>query len=596
VTSASRQAESIGQAASAIQVISQEDIRRSGATSIPEALRLASNLQVAQVNASQWAISARGFNNVLANKLLVMIDGRTVYTPLYAGVFWDAQDYLLEDIDRIEVISGPGGTLWGANAVNGVINIITKSAADTQGLFLEAGTGQELREFAGLRYGGESAAGLHYRVYAKAFDRDATRLVNGADANDEWDMTQAGFRLDRETGNGNQLTLQADYYDGKPNPDGVETPVTASGGNLLGQWTREASNDGEARLQWYYDRTSREYGNGLEEDLDTVDVDWQHRLAGGSRQQIIWGFGIRSMDHEMINLPLFGFLPADRTLRIYSTFIQDEISVIDGRLSLTLGTKLSNNSYTGLEAQPSVRATWTLSEGQTLWAGVSRAVRTPARIDRDFSLRLAPDFPILQSDPNFDSEDVLAYELGWRARARERVSLAIAAFFNEYDNLRSAEAGPPPFGFPITIQNGVRGDTQGIELYAIYEATERWRLRGGYTYLNKDLEVKPGHTDLNEATSESNDPEHQLVLQSIVDLPGNLQLDAVLRHVGELPDPEVPSYSELDLRIAWTPNARLELAIVGKNLLHDRHAEFIPDAPSPREIERSILGTIAWRH
>lgn len=593
VTSVSRRPERLSQAASAIQVISQEEIRRSGATSLPEALRLASNLQVAQVNSSQWAISARGFNNVLANKLLVMIDGRTVYTPLYAGVFWDVQDTLLEDVDRIEVVSGPGGALWGANAVNGVINVTTRGAQQTQGLFLQADAGRELRAMGGMRYGGELTPNLHYRIYGKAFERDDTTLTDGSDAGDDWNMKQGGFRLDWDS-DGTVLTLQSDVYDGKPNPDGDEV-VSASGGNLLGRWQHTISEDSDFQLQMYYDRTRRDFNNGFAEDLATYDIDWQHRFALGSRHEVILGLNARRMDHQVDNLPLFAFLPAHEVMDRYGVFVQDEITLIPERLRLTLGSKLEDNDYTGTEHQPSGRLAWTPTDAQTLWAAVSRAVRTPARIDRDFYLDLAPSFPFIVGG-DFQSEKVLAYELGWRLQPDADASISLSAFFNEYDDLRSVQPGGPPFGLPVTFANAVEGDTYGLELAAAYQLLEGWRLKGGYTFLKKHLAVKPGSIDLNDASVESNDPQNQLVIQSLLDLPYGVELDGVVRYIDALADPQVRSYVSVDLRVAWSVTEQLEVSIVGQNLLDERHPEFVPSNPSAREIERGVYGRVTWRH
>ena len=592
VTSVSRGPEKLGEAASAVQVISQEDIRRSGATSLPEALRLAPNLQVAQVNSSQWAISARGFNNVLADKLLVMIDGRTVYTPLYAGVFWDAQDVALEDIERIEVISGPGGALWGANAVNGVINITTQNASKTQGLFVEGGGGDELRSFGSLRYGAELTPDLHYRVYAKATDRDDTVLLNGDDAHDGWHSRQGGFRLDWDQP-GNSLTVQSDFYSADPNPDGA-VPVTASGGNLTSRWRHVLSKDADVQLQFYYDRTRRDFRNGFLETLGTYDLDWQHRFTLDAHQAIVWGLGLRRMDDQVDNLPLFAFLPGHKVLHLYSAFVQDEIRMFDDRWRLTLGSKFEYNDYTGMEYQPSVRLAWTPTAQQTLWTAASRAVRTPARIDRDFFLNLTPTIPLIAGD-DFQSETVLAYELGWRWQPQAGMSVSLSTFFNDYDDLRSAEPGPPPLGIPLTFENGVRGQSYGVEWAATYALTEDWKLRGGYTFLKKHLTIKPGSHDLNQATSESDDPENQVVLQSMLTLAHRLQVDAVLRYVDALPNPRVASYMGLDLRLAWTLLGHLELAVVGQNLLDARHPEFVPSSPSPREIERSFYGKVTWR-
>jgi iron complex outermembrane receptor protein len=593
VTSVSRRPERLHTSASAIQIISAEDIRRSGASSIPEALRLASNLQVAQVNASQWAVSARGFNNVLANKLLVLVDGRTVYTPLYAGVFWDVQNPSLASVDRIEVISGPGGALWGANAVNGVINIITKNAGETQGLSAEAGAGTDPQGFGALRYGGRASSGLAYRVYGQGFGRGSTVSPDGVDAEDSWGLGQGGFRMDWNGGEANAFTLESDYYDGRPDPDGG-SPVVARGGNALGRWTRVLSEGSDLQVQIYYDRSWRDFGNGFTEGLSTYDLDGQHRFQLGRRQEVIWGVGARLMDHATENVPALAFLPSHRTLKLFSAFVQDEIALVNGRLRLTVGSKFEHNDYTGLEIQPSARLAWAPTAHQTVWAAVSRAVRTPSRIDRDFFLFLAPSVPLLTFE-NLRSEEVLATELGWRLQPHERVSLALSTFYNVYDNLRTAEPGPPPFGIPVTLGNGLEGHSYGAELAAAYQVSDRWRLRGGYTFLHKNLSLKPGSADLNGGTAESNDPEHQFLIQSSTDLPGRLELDAVFRFVDALPKPEVPSYAGLDLRLGWRATEHLELAVVGQSLLHDRHAEFIPSSPSPREVERGVYGKITWR-
>lgn len=592
VTSVSKRPEKLGETASAIQVITGEDIRRSGASSLPEALRLAPNLQVAQVNASQWAISARGFNNVLANKLLVLIDGRTVYTPLYAGVFWDVQNPPLEEIDRIEVISGPGGALWGANAVNGVINIITKSATETPGFSGSGGGGTEERGFGYLRYGGRLASNLHARGYAEGFSRDNTEEVSGKAAKDDWHMVQGGFRFDGKSGANNLLTLQGDLYDGRPDPDGGN-PVVARGGNAIGRWNHTISETSNFQLQLYYDRTYRDFGNGFTEDLATYDVDWQQGFRLGKRQQLTWGLGFRLMDHTTTNLPLFAFLPEHKLLHLYSGFAQDEITLAENRLRLTLGSKVEHNDYTDWEIQPSARLTWTPTEAHTLWAAVSRAVRTPSRIDRDFFLYAAPSVAFIAGD-DFQSEEVLACELGWRVRPDARLSLSLATFYNVYDNLRSAEPGPPPFNIPITFENGVEGNSYGAELSATYQVSDRWRLRGGYTFLKKDLSVKSSSNDLNQGTAESDDPEHQFLIQSSADLSSRLQWDAVIRFVDELPKPELPSYAGLDLRLGWKLTRRLELSVVGQNLLKAERREFIPDSPSPREIERGVYGKLTW--
>ncbi|HVV02777.1 MAG TPA: TonB-dependent receptor [Puia sp.] len=595
VISVSRHPEKLDGAASAIQVITQEDIRRSGAKTLPEALRLAPNLQVAQVNSSQWAISARGFNNVLANKLLVLIDGRTVYTPLYAGVFWDVQNLLLEDIDRIEVVSGPGGTLWGANAVNGVINIITKSAKNTHGLFAEAATGTAFPVLGSLRYGGQFSDKLSYRVYGTGFKLGNTLLAKDTKANDEWPMIQGGFRLDWDASAKDKVSLQSNIYGGKPNPDGGDTAVKANGDNIVARWDHKSSERSDFRLQAYYDHTLRDFGNGFTEDLKTWDVEWQDRHQLGLRHVLTYGLDLRVMDHKVTNLELFAFLPAHKTLYLYSGFVQDEMMLIRDRLRLTIGAKIEHNSYTGFEYQPDARLTWTPAKNQTIWGAVSRAVRTPARIDRDFYLYILPNLPLISGNETFTSEDMLAYEAGWRIHPQTNLQFAVSAFYNVYDNIRSAEPGPPPLNIPITFGNGVKGNSYGVELSATAQLTSWWSLRGGYTFLRKDLSVKPGSNDQNKGSAESDDPEHQFLLQSNMELPGRIELGTVVRYVGKLPAPRVPDYTGWDVRIGWKITRAVELDIVGQNLLNSPHIEFIPSSPSPRQIEHGLYGKVICR-
>jgi iron complex outermembrane receptor protein len=593
VTSASRRPERLAMAPSAIQVVEGDDIRRSGATDLPEALRLAPNLQVAQVNASQWAISARGFDNVLANKLLVMIDGRTVYTPFYAGVFWDVQHVLLEDVERIEVVSGPGGALWGANAVNGVISVLTKDAEATQGTYATASVGTARKDFAALRSGGRIAPDLYLRVYGQRFDNDSTVDGDGHDAKDDWGLTQGGFRADWKPG-ADTLTLQGDAYDGEPDPDGGK-PVVVRGANTLGRWRRVLSAGADVQVQAYYDWTWRDLRNGFSEDLVTYDFDAQHRFQLGRRNEVVWGLGCRLMEDTVQNLDGFAVTPADERLHLYSGFAQDDITIVMERLHLILGTRIEHNDFTGVEHQPSGRLAWTPTERDAVWAAVSRAVRTPARLDTDFTLSLSPTFPVIVTSRDFDSETVLAYELGWRTQPLETLSVSAASFYNRYDHLRSAEPGPPPFGLPLTFANGVEGETYGLELSGECQVTGAWRLRGGCTFMRKHLRTKPGSNDANDASAESDDPESQYLLQSTLDLPWRMDLDAVARYVAPLPDPHVPGYVGLDLRLASRPTANLEFAVVGQNLIGDRHPEFVPASPAPREIERSVYGSLAAR-
>jgi iron complex outermembrane receptor protein len=600
VTSVSKHPERLSETASAIQVITQEDIRRSGATRLPEALRLASNLEVAQIDSRQWAISARGFNSPFSNKLLVLIDGRAVYTPLFAGVFWDVQDTLLEDIDRIEVISGPGATLWGANAVNGVINIITKQAKNTQGPLLLGGGGTELRGFGGVRYGGALASNLRYRVYGKYFDRDSSVLPDGRDANDDWHIGQGGFRMDWDASESNAFTVQGDGYDGRISQAGADE-IDVRGANVIGRWSHTFSDDSDLQLQLYYDRTHRDIPGVIAEDLDTYDVDFQHRFPLGERHDVVWGLGYRLIEDDVSNTENVAFLPPQISRQWFSGFVQDEIALMKDRVHLTLGTKIEHNDYTGFEFQPSGRLAWRLSEQQTLWSAVSRAVRTPSRVDREF-FQLQPGSPdfLIVGGPDFESEELLAYELGYRVQPFSRLALSLAAYYNDYDDLRSQEQVSPPTAFPVVVANGLEGESYGAELTADYRITDWWRLRAGYTELRIDLHPKPGSTDMTRGRNESNDSKHHVSLRSLLDLPGHWELDAAFRYVSRIDNQQVPAYGELDVRLGWRPTPELEFSIIGQNLLHDDHAEFGALANTRgeiirREIERGVFAKLLWR-
>ena len=613
VTSVARHPEKLIEAASAIQVITQEDIRRSGATSIPEALRLADNLQVAQKNSHDWAISARGFNTALANKLLVMIDGRTVYTPLYSGVFWDVQDYVLADIDRIEVISGPGGTLWGANAVNGVINIITKSAKDTQGLYVQAGGGSRPEDLADVRYGGALSPDTQFRFYGKYFERGPEVLANGDSSSDAWRQGRGGFRVDSDASAIDKLTVQGDVYEGHENEQSGGTSDT-SGENVLGRWSRRISDTSDLGLQTYVDRTYTSNPaaplivNGLEfagpgifqDELTTYDIDFQHRLRIGTANSVVWGLGFRYSHDVVSNAPALAFLPPTLDRDLYSLFAQDEIALRPD-LSLTVGSKLERNDYTGFEVEPNVRLSWLLNSSQALWSAISRAVRTPSRIDQDLSEAAPPHFVVLEGGSDFKSESVVAYELGYRVQLDQQLSASVSSFFNHYDDIRSTTITPATL-LPFFFANSLEGDTYGLEFTSNYQATDTWSLHAGYTFLKEHLHVKPGQIDINDALNETADPQHQFSLRSSLNLPRHTEFDTALRWVDTLHTNNgpvvgtVPSYFELDTHLAWHASDRLEFALVGQNLLHNRHPEYgFPD-PSRVEIERSAYGKFTWRY
>jgi iron complex outermembrane receptor protein len=608
VTSVAKEPQPYAQAPAAIQVVTGDDIRRSSASSIPEALRLADNLEVAQVSSSSWDISARGFNASVGNKLLVWMDGRSIYTPLFSGVLWNMQDYLLEDINRIEVISGPGGSLWGANAVNGVINITSKSAQDTQGFYSEAGGGNWLKDFVGVRYGGTLASNVYYRVYGKYFDRGAEVYADGGSASDPWNRGQGGFRIDTDGSAQNQFTLQGDIFGQNINtvPGGQGTPAaegTGSGGNLLGRWTHLMTDDSGISLQVYYDNTHLAapfqsfppFGvpsGTLYEDLDTYDLEFEHHFSLGTWNRIVWGAGYKFTRDQVQDAPLVAFLPNTLDQNLYSTVLEN--------VFFTIGSKLEHNDYTGYEYEPSARVRLDVTDSQMIWAAVSRAVRTPSRYDRDL-LEPGPGYPSFlgSRDSSFESETVLAYELGYRAQLGPKVSTSLSTFYNDYNHLRSLNYGNGTT-LPLVFQNNLEGDTYGFELTVDYQILRWWRLHGGYDFLEENIHVKPGYTDLNKGLNETADPENQVFLRSSMDLPYQTELDLAFRWIDTVHNNNggtsgtIPAYAELDVRIAWHATKNFEVSVAGQNLLQDQHPEAGYPNSSQEQIIRSVYGKVAW--
>jgi iron complex outermembrane receptor protein len=615
VTSVSKYPEKYSEAAAAVAVLTSEDIERSGVTSIPEALRLVPGMDVARVDSHTWAISSRGFNDIFANKLLVMIDGRTVYTPLFSGVFWDVQDTLLADIDRIEVVRGPGATLWGANAVNGVINIITKNARDTQGLLISGGGGTEDLGFANLRYGGKIGENAFFRVYGKFFYRDSSVLLNDGDAHDEWYQYRSGFRIDWEPTNENAFTFQGDIYSGQeddsylipaftfPFSKRVDSTDNVAGGNLLGRWTHTFEQDSQLTLQAYYDRTVRN-STILGEDRDTGDVDLQDRFTWGE-QKIVWGAGYRVTHRDVRNSLNVSLFPPDDTFNLFSAFVQDEIAIVPERLRLTFGSKFEHNDFTGFEVQPSARALWTPARGQTVWGSISRAVRTPSEAENDIVLNPAPPVPIppgfltIFGNPEMESEKLVAYELGYRVQPIADLQLDLTAFYNDYDDLRTLEPIFPGPISPSRAENKLFGETYGMEATATAQLAKHWRVQASYSFLEIQLHPERGSRDtMTEHIDEGSSPEHQFFIRSLLDLGWNIQFDSTLRFVDSLPAAQIPSYATIDLRLAWSPRKDLEFAVVAQNLLDDRHPEFAPTfiGTQQTEVERSVYGIFIWRY
>ena len=584
ITSVSkRRAERLSDAPASVFVITGDDIRRSGVASIPEALRLAPNLEVSRINAHSYAISSRGFNSGAGNKLQVLLDGRILYTPLFSGIFWDTPDVMLEDVERIEVLSGPGATLWGANAVNGVINIITRRAADTQGALVSASGGDREHTYA-LRFGGTVGA-ASYRIYGKYFERDATERANGVSVRDGSHRGEIGFRADWGSGS-DGFTLQGASYRG--NLDGLATDTEISGANLLGRWNRTLASGGATQLQAYVDRNDRTVG-AAGQQLDVYEVDFQHEVGGLERQAVVWGINHRAAQDDINNALLTAFLPAERDLHWTSVFIRDEFAVHDERLKLIGGLRVERNSYTGTEVMPTLRLTWKPTASHLLWLSAARAVRTPSRFDRDFFRPAQPPF-VFAGGPDFRSEVANVYSLGYRAQPSARMSYAMTVSHHDYDRLRSIEQIAP---LRFVIGNKMEGQATSVEAWGIVQLSDHWRVSAGGAWLDQHLRLKASSADPIGPRLAGNDPEYHWIVRSSLDLPGRLELDASMRHVAELPLPRVPAYTAVDLRLGWRPNDRFELSVTGQNLFDERHVEF-GSAATASQIEREFRVGIRW--
>jgi iron complex outermembrane recepter protein len=614
VTSVSRKGEPRSEAADAIYVITHDEIERSGVRTLADALRLAPGMQVARVDANRWAVGVRGFASSLARSVLVLVDGRTVYNPLFAGTYWEVQDYPLDDVDRIEIIRGPGGTLWGANAFNGVINIITRSARQTQGGLLRAGAGSEERAFGTVRYGGRAGDKVYYRGYAKGFDRDAGFNPGGRDY-DAWRMGRTGFRTDWDAGPRDAMTVQGDFFAGSL---GERVPIAIfqppfrrvlredgdiSGGDVLARWTRVFSERSHVSLQAYWDNFYRRDPHFLER-RNTGDLDFQHRYRLAWWQEIIWGLGYRVSADHTAGVPGIRFDPADRTTDLFSAFVQDEFTLVRNRLRLTVGSKIERNDFTGVELQPSGRLLWTPDARHTVWGAVSRAVRTPSRVEDDFiatgpTTPGVPAFVRVLGNPDFVSEKVLDYQVGYRVRPLPRLFVDVVPFYNAFDDLLSLEPlpafterrpGVPHLVVPLLIDNKLHGESYGVEIAVDASLTDWWRLNAAYSYLDIALRPDRDSGDVGTRATEGNSPHNVATVRSMMNLPSRFQLDLIGRYVDTLPNLAIDSYVELDVRIARRFGRTLELAVVGQNLLADHHREF----SGGTEVERGAYGMVRW--
>ena len=616
ITTATKAPEEVWRTPAAVYVLTQDDIRRSGATSIPEVLRLVPGVEVAQVDSDHWAIGVRGFQSGFSKGLLVLIDGRSVYTPLFEGVYWEVQDVVLEDVERIEVIRGPGGTIWGPNAVDGVINIITKSAKDTHGQLASVGGGTVNEGMGTFRYGGGNGKGFDYRVYGTAFADGPEHHLDG-DNFDTWQMGQAGFRMDWSNEGSNRWTLQGDLYRGSdgerkqvatyvpPALNTIDDSADVSGGNILARWQHKLDNGGDMQLQVYYDRT---YRNGVQlgESRNTFDVDFVNHLRLARHQDFIWGVGARISPSNLIeNAPTAVFLPLHETDSVYSGFIQDEIPIVKDKLSFTVGTKLEHNNFSGFQVQPSARLLWMQSPHRTFWASITRAVRDPGRLDDDLQLTgFVQNNPLIylriEGDPSFKSESTVSTEAGYRTLLSPKFYVDVDAFHNVYENLSSygnifftneTDQGVSFLLINVPYANGLHGSGNGVEIAPDWKPFSWWELKGSYSYVSLNISGSDSGTAAGDMGAS---PNHEVKIESHFDIGKRFELDPTYRYVSALAAGPIPAYQTADLRFGWHFVNHFELSLVGQNLFQPFHAEYGGDPGPLVYIRRSAYAKLTW--
>lgn len=591
VTTVSRHEEPLAQAPAATFVITHDEIIRSGAKTIPEMLRLAPNLFVARTSANGYIVTARGFSGNPAaqnfsNKLLILIDGRSVYSPLFSGIGWDMQDVLPDNIERIEVISGPAGTLWGANAVEGVINIITRNSGDTQGLYAEAGGG-DLEQNLGLRLGGRLGENAAWRISAHGYHGEDLVTTTGASSHDHWSRGQVSFRLDWAPTDTDAVMFEGNAYDGSG-----ATFDNLGGGDLVARWNHQGANGSALQVQAYIDRAQRGHDTtgGTPQWVNTYDLDVQDGFSLGPRNDLVVGGGVRLSQYSIPRTGTLVFTPSSRTLNLSNIFVQDTVSLTRD-LRLILGVKLEDDPFSHWSALPNVRLSWSPNASTMLWAAVSKAIRAPTPFDVDVRESVAPGVaPIVFGNPGFRPEKLTSYEAGLRMQPSAALSFSVSAYYDVYDDLRTVDLTHG--GLPITWGNGMKGHTQGVEAWGNWQAASWWRLSAGLNLLGEQLSFKPGTSAVQAlgVGQQGDDPRTQAQLKSFMNLSRDVTWDADLRHVSALPNPHLAAYTELDTRLAWNVTDRLQLAIAGFNLLHKRHQEF----PGAAAVPRSVFAELRW--
>lgn len=613
VTSVSRKPEDSFRSAAAIYVISNDDIKASGATHIAEVLRGVPGLDVARFDSSNWAISSRGGNAFFSNKLLVQVDGRTIYTPLFSGVYWDVQNIPLEDVDRIEVIRGPGATQWGANAVNGIINIITKSAEATQGGYASQTVGTFDHSLTDVRYGGKIGDNAYYRAYGQFTARGATDTVAGPSGDNNWTTGKAGFRSDWRVSDSSKVTLQGDAYSADINldlgipsltdPSGIEAiddKIRSKGFNLLGRWEEKHSDTLNSTFQTYFDYQSPDYSS-LQQAISTVDFDYQTAWKADERNDVMWGAGARYVNADLTGSTTIFANDPNVTQSIFSAFLQDQYALSPKELYLTLGSKFEHNSFSGFNMQPSARLAWYPDNKQTVWGAVSRAVRTPSITEHSNMalnvLAVPPDMYQLRSSKSFNSEELVAYEIGYRVKPTDTLTLDSTAFINDYDKLATLEPGAPDgIYIPFYYSNLGKGRAYGFETSANWDVTSEWSLLANYSYINLTLEQDPASFDTTFKGQRGDVPHHQFMLRSQLYLPHDVRLVNTGYYVGRLPNQSVDAYFRFDTQIIWKATETIELSLVGQNLLDSEHQEFgAPPDGAANEIPRAVYGRVSIR-